>query len=90
MYRKDNVGNETLMRNNQRKRVFASISAENLPLERLMRFSRKAREYKLVYNVNGGGGDELSLVNIETERKAQKLKRAHVNHRAIDASNLHD
>ncbi|KAJ1449165.1 hypothetical protein M885DRAFT_573188, partial [Pelagophyceae sp. CCMP2097] len=88
MYRKGNVGNETEMRKNQRKRVFDSISADSLPLERLMRFSRKAREYKPVYNVNGGGSNELSLVSIETERRAQKLRRTHSNHRSIDAPNL--
>ena len=43
-----------------------------------------ARDYKLVYNLEDGGGAELSHVDIETQRHARRLKRKHNDHRAID------
>ena len=76
------------MAQKQRERVLSSLGPENLPRARLMRYSRTAREYKLVYRSEDGGGAEFSHATIERQRHAQKLKRKHGRHRAIDASVL--
>lgn len=87
-YRKSNTGNEKEMRAKQRERVFDSISPTHLPKMRLMKFSRKAREYKLVYYAEDKGKAEFSHKSIETGRHAHKLKRTHNSHRGISTAVL--
>jgi len=83
-YRRNNTGTEKEMAKMQRERVLKSIDYENLPLLRLMRYSRVAREYKLVYYAEDGGGAEFSHAGIERARHTKRLKRQHNSHRAID------
>lgn len=85
-YRRKNTGSEKEMAQNQQKLVFESIAPGNIPRIRLMRYSRVAREYKLVYKSELGGGAEFSHARIETKRHAQRLKRKHSDHRSIDQS----
>ena len=83
-YRRNNKGTEKEMAKNQRKLVFESIGPDNLPHLRLMRYSRVAREYKLVYKSELGGAAEFSHARIERKRHANRLKRKQNTHRAID------
>ena len=87
-YRRNNPGSESEMARHQRERVFASIHPDNVPRERLMRYSRTAREYKLVYFAENGGEGEIAYIDIETKRHARKLKRAKGTHRSIPTSEL--
>lgn len=87
-FRKINTGNEREMARKLRERVFQSIGPDNLTIRRLMDYSRTAREYKLVYRAADYGAGKLEHADIESARRAIKLKRKHRAHRSIDAAVL--
>ena len=80
-YRKINSGSEKTMSQKQRSRVFEAMAPPQLPVARLMRYSRTAREYKLVYSGANDGAAHLSHAAIEAERRAKKLAREATSHR---------